>query len=327
MIKYYKNKKILITGGVGFIGSNLAKALVKLKADITIVDSMIPRYGGNLFNLRGIEDKVKINYSDMRDGFSLNYIVQKKELIFNLAGQVSHIDSMKDPFTDLDINCKAHLSLLESCKKYNPNVKIVFTSTRQVYGKPLYLPVDEKHPLQPIDVNGINNIASEQYHIVYNRIYGIKTVILRLTNTYGPGQLIKHDSQGFTGGFIRKAICGEKIKIFGNGRQLRDFNYVEDVVNALLISGIKEKAVGKIYNLGYNKYYSLLDFVEILKKYCEFRYEIVPFPEDREKIDIGDYYADFSKIRDELGWNQRTDLGEGIKKTMAYYKKYKRYYL
>jgi nucleoside-diphosphate-sugar epimerase len=325
-MKYYRNKKVLITGGAGFIGSNLAKALVRLKADVSIVDSMIPDYGGNLFNLRGIEDKVKINYSDIRDQRSLNYIVQGKELIFSLAGQVSHIDSMKDPFTDLDINCKTHLSLLEACKKYNPDVKMVFTSTRQVYGKPLYLPVDEKHLLQPRDVNGINNMAAEWYYILYNQVYGIKAVILRLTNTYGPGQLMKHDRQGFTGVFIRKAICGEEIKIFGTGRQLRDFNYVEDVVNALLISGLEEKAYGKIYNLGHAKYYSLLDFVKILKKYCEFKYKIVPFSEDRKRIDIGDYYADFSKIHEELGWNPETGLEEGLRKTVAYYKKYKRYY-
>lgn len=326
-LKYYKDKKVLITGGAGFIGSNLAKTLVKLGAQVFIIDSMIPDCGGNIFNLKGIQNKAKINYFDLRNRSKLISVIKDKDIIFNLAGQISHIDSMKKPLVDLDINCKSHLSLLEICKKYNPTAKIIFTSTRQIYGKPIYLPVDEKHPTQPTDINGINKMTAEYYHILYNHVYGIKTSILRLTNTYGPGQLIKHNRQGFIGFFIQKAICGEKIKIFGSGKQLRDFNYIDDVINALLVVGLTNETVCQIYNLGHNKFYSLLDFVKILKKYCNFEYTIAPFPKDREKIDIGDYYADFSKIKQKFGWTPKIDLEDGLKQTILYYKKYKKYYL
>ena len=174
----FEGKKVLVTGGLGFIGSNLSIRLIELGADVLLVDSLIPEYGGNLFNIAGIENKVQVNISDVRDEHSMRYLVQGQDYLFNLAGQTSHMDSMQDPYTDLEINAKAQLFILESCRKYNPGIKIVFASTRQIYGKPDYLPIDEKHPLRPVDVNGIHKMAGEWYHILYNNVYGIRSLCL-----------------------------------------------------------------------------------------------------------------------------------------------------
>lgn len=324
---HFEGMNVMVTGGLGFIGSNLVHKLVEFGANVLIVDSLIPDYGGNLFNIHGIKDKVRVNISDVRDENSMRYLVQNHDYIFNLAGQVSHIDSMKDPFIDLEINCRSQISILEACRKNNADVKIIFASTRQVYGKPDYLPVNEKHLLHPTDVNGINKMAGEWYHILYNNVYGIKSVSLRLTNTYGPRLLMKHNRQGFIGWFVRQAIDNEEIKIFGDGKQIRDFNFVNDVVDALLLAGAKDEANGKIYNLGSNERLSLLEFVKILTDICGTgSYTIVLFPEEKKKIDIGDYYGDFSKINDKLGWKPHTSIREGLSKMVEYYRKYKNYY-
>src|SRR3989344_6106279 len=327
--KQFEGKKVLITGGLGFIGSNLAHKLVKLGADITLVDSLIPDHGGNLFNIHEIKDKVRVNIADIRSEHSMQALVKNQDFIFNLAGQVSHIDSMKDPYTDLEINCRSQLSLLEAVRNNNHNnVKIVYASTRQIYGKPLYLPIDEKHLLQPTDVNGINKMAGEWYHILYNNIYGIKACSLRLTNTYGPRQLIKKEStQGVIPIFIRKIIDNEKIKIFGTGQQLRDMNYVDDVCDAFLLAASTDKSNGQIYNLGHHDPVSLNEFVKILIEVNGHgEYEIVPFLEERERIDVGSTYCSYSKIRNDLGWEPKIDLREGLRKTIEFYKKYKEYY-
>lgn len=327
MFPDYKNKKVLITGGLGFIGSNLAIQLVKLGADVTLVDSMIPDYGGNIFNISEIRDKVHVNFSDVRDKYSMNHLVQRKDFLFNLAGQVSHIDSMIDPYSDLDINTKSQLSILEACRKYNPNICIVFTSTRQVYGPPQYLPVDENHPLSPIDINGINKISGEYYHLVYHKVYGIRCVILRLTNTYGPRQLVKHNKQGFIGWFIRKVIWGENIQIFGDGTQLRDLNYVDDVVRALLQAAWNQETYGRVFNLGANKPISLKELVELMIDIAgKAQYELVPFPEEKKRIDIGSVYVDFSNIKRAIGWSPVISLKEGLMKTFEFYEKYGSYY-
>ncbi|MBI5234452.1 MAG: NAD-dependent epimerase/dehydratase family protein [Deltaproteobacteria bacterium] len=326
--KAYKEKNILITGGMGFIGSNLTHRLVGLGARVTIVDSLIPHYGGNLFNIKGIEDKVSVNISDVRDPNAMRYLVKEKDYLFNLAGQVSHTDSMSDPMTDLDINCTSQLSILEACRHNNPSIKIVFAATRQEYGRPDYLPVDEKHPLKPADVNGINKMAGEWYHLLYNNVYGIRTVSLRLTNTYGPRQLMKHNRQGFVYWFVRLAVEGKEIPIFGDGLQKRDFTYVDDAVTAFLLSGASEKADGCIFNLGGERPYTLLEFTEILLGLCKgAEYRIVPFPEDKKKIDIGDFYADCSKIKTTLGWEPRVALDAGLKMTVEYFKKNLAHYI
>ena len=316
----FKNRKVLVLGGMGFIGSNLSMRLVSSGADVTIVDSMLPQYGGNMANIEGIADKVKVNFADIRDNHSLEYLVQGADVIYSVAGQTSHIESMNDPFTDLDINCRSQLSLLECCRKKNLNAIIVYASTRQIYGRPRYLPVDENHPASPVDVNGINKLASEIYYTLYSQVYGMKCVSLRLTNTYGPRQHLRGNKQGFTGIFIREAIKGGKIQIFGSGKQLRDFNYIDDVVEAFLLATDNQTLYGNVYNLGNEERYSLLDFVNMLSRYCNFEYEAVPFPPEQQIIDIGDYYANYSLFESLTGWKPEISLEEGLRRTVEYFK-------
>ncbi|MEK7584220.1 MAG: NAD-dependent epimerase/dehydratase family protein [Patescibacteria group bacterium] len=318
--KDFEGKRALITGGLGFIGSNLARRLVDLGSQVTVVDSLIWAYGGNLFNVKGIEQELHINIADVRDRYSINHLIKGQDYLFNLAGQVSHIDSMEDPFTDLDINVTSQVSILESCRQNNPGVKIVYASSRQLYGKPQTLPVDEKHPINPTDVNGINIAAGEQYHLLYNAVYGIRSTSLRMTNVYGPRQLVKHNRQGFIGWFIRLAVEGKTIQIYGDGNQKRDLNYVDDVCDALLLAAAMDESNGKVYNLGSSEVVSLKQLAEMLiriagKGSCE----LVPWPEKKKKIDIGDYYGDFAKIKKELGWFPKTSLANGLKQTVDYY--------
>ncbi len=323
----FKDKKVLITGGLGFIGSNLAHRLVHDGAKVLLVDSLIPEYGGNLFNIKDVEKEVEVNIADVRDVYSMHYLVQGKDYLFNLAGQTSHLDSMNDPYTDLEINCRAQLSILETCRKYNPDIKIVFASTRQIYGIPDYLPVDERHLLHPTDVNGINKMAGEWYHILYNNVYGIRSCALRLTNTYGPRMRVKDARQTFLGIWIKQIIKGEEIKVFGDGKQLRDFNFVDDVVEALLMSAVSEEAYGQVFNLGCNDPICLKDLAqELVKINGGGAFSIVPFPSERKKIDIGDYFGDFRKISSKLGWKPRTSLRDGLASTLDYYRKYGNHY-
>lgn len=320
-IESYKNKRVLITGGLGFIGSNLARRLVGLGARVTLVDSLIPVYGGNLFNIADIKEQVNCNISDVRDPHAMTYLVKDQDYLFNLAGQTSHLDSMTDPQTDLDINATAQLSILEACRNVNLRVKIVFASTRQLYGKPDYLPVDELHPIRPVDVNGINKLAGEWYHILYNNVYGIRACALRLTNTYGPAMRVKDARQTFLGIWVKLLLEGKPIKVFGDGKQLRDFNYVDDCVDALLLAGISEKSNGKVYNLGSKEVIGLKDLAEVMVELgYGGTYELVAFPPERKAIDIGDYYSNFSLIQKELGWSPKVNLREGLQKTIDYYK-------
>jgi len=324
--KIYKDKNVLITGGLGFIGSNLACALVAFGARVSLVDSMIPEYGGNLFNINDIKNKVKVNFSDIRDRYSMEYLVKDKDMIFNLAGTLSHIDSMKDPFTDLKINCNSQLSLLEACKKNNPKTKIVFAGTRGQYGKPQYLPVDEKHPMCPTDVNGINNMAGEWYHILYNNVYGIRACSLRLTNTYGPRHQMRHPRQGVINWFVRKLIDGDAVQVYGDGSQIRDLNYVDDVVDALLLAMASDKANGNIYNVGGDAL-SLADIIRrMINIYGKGSYEFVAFKKKLLKIEVGDYKANTKKIRKDLGWQPRVSLEDGLQRTFQFYSLNKRHY-
>jgi UDP-glucose 4-epimerase len=323
----YQNANVLITGGLGFIGSNLARRLTKLGAQVTLVDSLIPEYGGNLFNIAGIEDLVRVNISDVRDRYSMHYLVQRQDYLFNLAGQTSHMDSMHDPFTDLDINCQSQLSILETCRKYNPNVKIVFASTRQIYGKPDYLPVDEKHALRPTDVNGINKMAGEWYHILYNNVYGIRACALRLTNTIGPRMRVKDARQTFLGIWVRLLLEGKLFEVWGGG-QLRDFTFVEDCVDAILMAGKEEKANGQIFNLGGSCVINLNDLAALLVEVNgQGEYRVREFPADRQKIDIGDYYSDFTLIRSVLGWEPTVPLKNSLQQILDYYRTNLKYYI
>ena len=317
---FYK-KNVIISGGLGFIGSNLAIKLVDCGAVVTIIDSLIPEYGGNLWNIEPVKDKVKINISDVRDEHSMRNLIQGQEYFFNLAGQTSHLDSMQNPFTDLEINSKAQLSILEACKKYNPGIRIIFASTRQIYGKPQYLPVDEKHPLFPVDVNGINKLSGEWYHIVYNNVYDIKTSILRLTNTYGPRMRIKDARQTFLGIWIQNLIENQPITIYGDGSQIRDYNYIDDVVDAFLTVAASDQWNGSIFNLGNDQPISLLTTAELMiEENHGGNYIFKSFPTDLKKIDIGDFYSDFSKIKNLLGWSPKVKIRDGMKETLDYFR-------
>lgn len=323
----YKNKNVLITGGLGFIGSNLARVLVDLGARVTVVDSLIPEYGGNYHNVHGLEDKIRINVCDVRDPFAVRHLLTSQDFLFNLAGQTSHMDSMTKPHIDLDINASSQLSLLEACRETNPSIKVVFASTRQLYGKPSYLPVDENHPVNPVDVNGINKLAGEWYHRLYNNVYGIRACALRLTNTYGPGMRVKDARQTFLGIWIRMLLEGKSFMVFGDGLQLRDFNYVSDCVEAMLLAGASEASNGKVYNLGSSEVIGLKDLATMMVNLgFGGSFDLIPFPADRKAIDIGDYYSDFSLITKELGWNPKVKLREGLSDTITYFKEHHAHY-
>jgi len=322
-----KGARILITGGLGFIGSNLAIRLVREGADVTIVDSMIPEYGGNLWNVQPVRDQVRVNIADVRDDHAMKYLLREQDVMFNLAGQTSHLDSMENPFPDLEINARAQLSILECCRRHNRGIKVVFAGTRQVYGKPHYLPVDERHPLQPVDVNGINKLAGEQYHRLYHEVYGIRTTVLRLTNTYGPRMRVVDARQTFLGIWIRQLLEGRPLSVYGDGTQIRDFNFVDDVVEALLLAATAPAADGEVFNLGDDHPMSLKDTAELLTTLRRGgRYQTVPFPADRKQIDIGDYYGDYRKIGAALGWKPTTTLRDGLQRTLEFYAQYSRHY-
>ncbi len=297
----FTGENALITGGLGFIGSNLARAFVSLGAKVTILDSLIPEYGGNRRNLRGLERKVAVNLSDVRDRHSLPEFLRGQHILFNLAGQTSYIYSMTDPETDLDINCRAQLTLLEACRKHNPKLRIVFASTRQIYGRPDYLPVDEKHPLRPVDVNGINKLAGEGYHLLYSEVHGVQSTVLRLTNTIGPRMRVKDARQTFVGIWIRQILHGKPVEVWG-GDQLLDFTYVDDAVEAFLLAATHPRAVGHIFNLGGVDRVSLRELAQTLVDVAgQWSYVVHSFPAERKKIDIGDYYSDCQLIGKNLG--------------------------
>lgn len=323
---HYAGARVLVTGGLGFIGSTLAIDLVRLGARVTVVDALIPAHGGNWFNIDSIKDRVDVVIGDLREADPLDEMVRNQQTIFHLAGQVSHGDSMRDPALDLGVNCVSTMNLVEACRRANPKVRMVYTSTRQVYGTPQKLPVGEDHPTVPIDVNGINKLAAEYYHLLYDRCYGIRSTVLRLTNTYGPRQQIRNDRQGFIGVLIRRALRGDVLQVYGTGRQIRDFNYVDDVVRAILMAGSTDACFGHVFNLGAPRHYTLLDFVELLVEICGARYELVPFPEDRLIVDIGDYYGEYSAFRSATGWDAEVDLREGLERTLASYREHSEIY-
>jgi UDP-glucose 4-epimerase len=326
--EFYRGRRVMITGGLGFIGSNLAHRLASFGADILLVDSLIPDYGGNLFNIAGIEDRVRVNVADVRQASTMNYLVRDREIIFNLAGQVSHIDSMRDPHTDLEINCRSQLTLLEACRHHNPRVKVVYASTRQIYGKPQFLPVTEDHLVRPTDVNGINKAAGEYYHLVYNNVFGVRACALRLTNVYGPRQLLRHNRQGFIAWFIRLALEDREIQVFGDGTQIRDFVYVEDAVTAFLLAGQSDSCNGEAFNVGGGEHMAHRDLVKLLVELAGTgRYRFVDWPPDKKAIDIGSFYADSSRFMRAVGWSPGVLLRDGLARTLAYYREHLPHYV
>lgn len=323
----WANARVLITGGLGFIGSSLARHLLGHGAEVTLVDSLIPEYGGNLHNVHDLRGRVQINISDVRDPHSMKYLVQGQDVVFNLAGQTSHLDSMHDPMTDLEINSKAQLSILEALRQHNPAAKIVFASTRQLYGRPRYLPVDESHPLHPVDVNGINKIAGESYHVLYHEVYGIRACALRLTNTYGPGMRIRDARQTFIGIWIRCMLESRPFEVWG-GEQLRDFNFVDDVVDAFMRAAGSPAADGKVFNLGSREVVSLRQVADLLVSASgQGAYELREFPQERRKIDIGDYYSDYTLAQSTFDWQPRIGLADGLSRTLEYFRIHGAHYL
>jgi UDP-glucose 4-epimerase len=324
----YANAKVLITGGLGFIGSNLARRLVEEGANVTLIDSLNPLYGGNHYNIADVADRLTVHVADIRHRDALRPLIAGCDFLFNLAAQTSHVDSMRDPFADLAVNTEAQLGLVEICKDEAPDVRIVYASTRQVYGRPEYLPVDEAHPIRPPDVNGVNKLAGEGYHLLYQQVYGLSASVLRLTNTYGPGMRIKDARQTFLGIWIRRLLEGQPIEVFGDGMQVRDFNYVEDCVDALLAAGASPQTDGQVYNLGGHEPISLKDLADrmiAIAGHGEMR--LKPFPPERKAIDIGDFYGDFSRFSKASGWRPRVDLDEGLRRTIDYYRKAASFYL
>ena len=325
---FYRGRRVMVTGGLGFIGSNLARQLAGLGADILLVDSLIPDYGGHLFNIDGIESAVRVNVADIRQQTTMNYLVRDREVIFNLAGQVSHIDSMLDPYTDLEINCRSQLTLLEACRRNNPAAKVVYAGTRQVYGKPDHLPVDETHLVRPTDINGINKVAGEYYHLVYNNVFGVRACSLRLTNIYGPRQLVRHNRQGFIGWFVRLVVEDQEIQIFGDGLQLRDFVFVDDAADAFLRAGASDAVNGQVFNVGGAQPISHLELVTLMIETAGTgRYRLVEWPADKKAIDIGSFYADSTRFRNVTGWEPTTSLRDGLAQTIAYYRQHLPRYL
>lgn len=325
---FYRGRRVMITGGLGFIGSNLARHLVALGADVLIVDSLIPDYGGNLFNIHGVESEVRVNIGDVRQASTMNHLVRDQEVIFNLAGQVSHIDSMLDPATDLAINCSSQLTLLEACRHHNPEAKVVYASTRQIYGKPERLPVDETHLVRPTDINGINKAAGEQYHLVYNNVYGIRACSLRLTNIYGPRQLIRHNRQGFIGWFLRLALLDEEIQIFGDGSQVRDFVHVDDAADAFLRAGANDAINGQALNVGGHEPIAHRDLVTLLLSVAGTgRMRMVEWPADKKRIDIGSFYSDSTRFSTATGWQPQITLRDGLADTITFYRAHLPHYL
>ncbi|HXG54845.1 MAG TPA: NAD-dependent epimerase/dehydratase family protein [Vicinamibacterales bacterium] len=318
---WYRGRRVMITGGLGFIGSNLARELADLGADVLLVDSLIHDYGGNLFNIYGYESRLRVNVADVRQRSSMNYLVRDREVIFNLAGQVSHIDSMRDPETDLEINCRAQLTLLEACRRHNADAKVVYAGTRQVYGRPVSLPVDEGHLVRPTDINGINKAAGEYYHLVYDSVFGVRACSLRLTNVYGPRQLVQHNRQGFIGWFIRLAVEGKEIQVYGDGSQLRDFVFVDDVVDAFLRAGATDAINGEALNVGGSEPISHRDLVHMLIEAAgSGSVRFVEWPEEKKAIDIGSFYSDSTRFQTAVGWKPRISLKDGLLKTVQYYR-------
>lgn len=323
----FRGSHVLITGGMGFIGSNLALQLMEMGAQLTLVDNLLPGAGCNEHNIRALGNKASIIRGDLCDPAVLGECLPGQQYIFNLAGHTSHQDSMRIPDLDMEMNVRAQLSLLEGCRQQCPGVRIVYAGTRQIYGKPQYLPVDETHPVAPVDINGIHKFAGEMYHHLYRQVYDIQTTVLRLTNTYGPRMRVNDDRQTFLGIWIKLLLSGETLKIFGDGTQLRDFNYVEDVVEALLLCASSPAAMGKTYNLGSAQVIGLAPLAQLLTDIWQTgSFELVPFPAPRKRIDIGDYHGDYSLIESELGWSPQTDLQTGLAKTLEFFDEHREHY-
>ncbi|MFI5145053.1 MAG: GDP-mannose 4,6-dehydratase [Ignavibacteria bacterium] len=323
----FKNKNVLITGGLGFIGSNLCIKLVSLGANVLAVDNMLPRQGGNIFNIEPVKNKIKINISDIRNQVSMNHLVKGQDYIFHLAGQVNHVDSVKNPLQDLSINVEGTLVIMEALKNNNRSAKVIFTGTRGEYGASLELPVSESHSINPIGIYAITNFAAERIALTYHNLHKIKSVCLRITNTYGPRHQMQHDEYGVFNWFIRKALDNEVIPVFGNGKILRDYLYIDDLIEGLLATALCDESYGQVFNVGSGIPLNFIDLAKIITGIAKSgKTNFTEFTSERRALEPGDYYADISKIKKTVGWKPKTKLEDGIRKTIQYYRKYKKYY-
>lgn len=316
---YYRGRKVLVTGGLGFIGLNICTRLLELGAEVTVLDNFMPIEASK--PLSEMLSHIKVAIADIRDEANVERIVRDQEIIFNLAGKSGAADSNKTPINDLDINCRGHLTILEACRTFNPEVTIVFPSSRLVYGKPLYLPVDEKHPLNPESIYAAHKLAVENYHLIYGKLYGLKATVLRISNPFGPNQVGDKRVYGVINSLISTAATGGVITLFGEGKQTRDYLYICDLVEAFLLAACKEDARGKIYNIGNSNSTSIRELADLAVAISGSGNIIsVPWPQEYLAIETGDYLSNISLAQKELGWSPQTALNDGLAKTMAFYK-------
>lgn len=327
-IKSMSQQNVLVTGGLGFIGSNLAHKLVSLGANVTIYDALLPQYGGNLANIKEIKEKIRDVRADVRDFDKLKEQIKDQDVVFNCAAQVSHIDSMSDPYSDVAINCVGTINLLEAARRFNDDVKLVYTGTRSQVGKIEYSPADEKHPEFPMDIYSANKSAAEKYHLIYYRSYGIPTTSLRISNVYGPRAQVKQKGYGITNYLVRMALLNEMITVYEPGTQKRDFIYVDDVVDSMILAAQSALANGEVFFVGSGKETAFVDMVRLIIEIAgSGRWKFVPWPPERKSIEVGDVALDLAKIQKLLKWNPKVSFEEGLKGTVEYYRERIRDYL
>lgn len=326
-LSQYQDKKVLLTGGLGFIGSNLTQRLLALGAKVCIIDNFLPDHGANWFHFEQVKDQIEFHLCDIRDELAMNQLVKNRDIIFNIAAQTSHSDSMADPFLDTDINCRGNLILLEAIRHNNPDARLVYVGTRAYYGEPEELPVNEKAAISSKDIYSVNRYAAEQYHMLYQLHYNLRVTGLRISNIFGPYAQMQHPRYNVLNWFIRLVIEDKPVPIFGDGQQIRDYLYVQDACSALLSAGIQEKSIGQIYNVGSGQGVKFLDLVKtLIDANSQGEYQLKEWPDGSKKLDVGDFIMDISKITSELDWNQETSLKEGFQKTLAFYRQHQQYY-
>ena len=327
MDKSFSGKEVLITGGFGMIGSTIAGKLVRYGANVTIADSFIEPYGANSFNINDIKDSVRISITDIRDKESMKFLVRDKDIIFNLAGQVSHNDSIENPFLDADINYIGHLNVLECVRRYNKEAVILHAGSRLQFGRIQNNPVDESHPLRPKTPYALNKTAAENMYLFYNEVHQIPCVIFRIANPYGPRSQMKHSKYSMVNWFIKQAMEGKAITIFGDGEQVRDYMFVDDLADAFIFAAINQGCYGETYNVGSGVGTEFRDMVKtIIDVVGSGEIKNIPWPENYINVETGDYVTDIRKICSAINWKPKIDIETGVRLTYEYYKKHKLYY-
>jgi UDP-glucose 4-epimerase len=319
-----QGSRCLVTGGLGFLGSNLAMRLVDDGAEVTLVDAMIPEYGGNLANIAPIDGRVHVNFADIRDRSAMNYLVRGVDFLFHLAGQVSHVMSLNDPFPDIDINIGGTTVVLEALRGNHVDAKVIFSSTRGAYGPVPKLPVDEEQSSNPVALHEISKLTAELIFKAYLQQHGIRSTMLRFTNTYGPRSQMRHGKYGVVNYFIRRAMDGDVIEVFGDGSVLRDYLFVSDAVDALVLAAEDPAADGVVYNVGWPSPTSLVDLVKaVIEAAGSGDWRFAPYSEERKAQEPGDFYSDITRISTALGWEPKVGLSDGLRRTVEYYREHR----